>query len=94
MENTAMPLAERNSAEKIIPTFCHGCGAAKPRCGLLCHVKDGKFIRVEANPEAFNNGAPGSVSLCAKGHTGMQFVYSSHRLKYPMKRVGERGGQI
>ena len=43
-----------DSEEKIIPTFCHGCGAAKPRCGILCHVKDGKFVRVEANPEAFD----------------------------------------
>ena len=24
---------------QIIPTFCHGCGAAKPRCAILCHVK-------------------------------------------------------
>jgi thiosulfate reductase / polysulfide reductase chain A len=77
--------------EKIISSFCHGCGAAKPRCGVLCHVKDGRFVRVEANPEAFNNGMQGSASLCAKGHTGMQHVYSSHRLKYPMKRVGEKG---
>lgn len=79
------------SGEKIIPTFCHGCGASKPHCGVLCHVKEGKFIRVEANPYAFNNGVPGSTSLCAKGHTGMQLVYSPDRLKYPMKRVGEKG---
>jgi thiosulfate reductase/polysulfide reductase chain A len=46
---------------------------------------------VEANQEAFNNGVQGSTSLCAKGHTGMQLVYSPHRLKYPMKRVGEKG---
>jgi anaerobic selenocysteine-containing dehydrogenase len=79
------------NGEKIIPTFCHGCGAAKPRCGVLCHVKDGRFVKVEANPEAFNNGVPGSTSLCAKGHTGMQFVSSPQRLKYPMKRIGEKG---
>jgi thiosulfate reductase / polysulfide reductase chain A len=77
--------------EKIIPTFCHGCGAAKPRCAVLCHVKDGKFIRVEGNPEAFNNWGLGSTSLCAKGNTGMQYVYAQDRLKYPLKRVGEKG---
>lgn len=82
---------ETTEEEKIIPTFCHGCGAAKPRCGILCHVKHGRFIRVEANPEAFNNGLAGSRSLCAKGHTGIQLVYSPNRLKYPLKRVGEKG---
>jgi thiosulfate reductase/polysulfide reductase chain A len=77
--------------DKVIPTFCHGCGAAKPRCGILCHVKDGKFTRVEGNPEAFNNWGSGSTSLCAKGYTGMQFLYSPNRLTYPMKRTGEKG---
>jgi thiosulfate reductase / polysulfide reductase chain A len=85
------PIVSPDIEETTIPTFCHGCGAAKPRCGILCHVKDGKFIRVEANPEAFNNGVCGATSLCAKGHTGMQYVYSPHRIKYPMKRIGERG---
>ncbi len=77
--------------EKIIPTFCHGCGAAKPRCAILCHVIDGKFIRVEGNPEAFNNWGYGSTSLCAKGNTGMQHLYSPNRLQYPLKRTGEKG---
>ncbi|HSW57743.1 MAG TPA: molybdopterin-dependent oxidoreductase, partial [Dehalococcoidales bacterium] len=77
--------------ERLVPTFCHGCGAAKPRCAVLCHVRDGRFVRVEGNPEAFNNGIRGSESLCAKGHTGMQYVYSGERLLYPLKRAGEKG---
>ncbi len=80
-----------NTGEKVIATFCHGCGAAKPRCGILCHVKDGKLIRVEGNPEALNNWGYGCTSLCAKGNTGVQYLYSPNRLKYPMKRVGEKG---
>ena len=79
------------ASDKIIPTFCHGCGAAKPRCAVLCHVHDGRFVRVEGNPEAFNNWGKGSTSLCAKGNTGMQYVYAGDRLKYPMKRAGEKG---
>jgi thiosulfate reductase / polysulfide reductase chain A len=81
----------QESEEKIIPTFCHGCGAAKTRCGILCHVVDGKFVRVEGNPDAFNNWGAGCTSLCAKGNTGPQFLYSSNRLKYPLKRVGAKG---
>jgi len=80
-----------HSEEKIIPTFCHGCGAAKPRCGVLCHVRDGRFVKVEGNPEAFNNWGRGSTSLCAKGNTGMQYVYTPERLQYPMKRMGAKG---
>jgi thiosulfate reductase / polysulfide reductase chain A len=78
------------SAEKIIPTFCHGCGAAKPRCAILCHVVDGKFVRVEGNPEAFNNWGKGCTSLCAKGNTGPQFMYAPNRLQYPMRRIGAK----
>jgi thiosulfate reductase/polysulfide reductase chain A len=91
MEKATVSPENPEIGEKLIPTFCHGCGAAKPRCGVLCHVKDGKFVRVEGNPEAFNNGVKGSTSLCAKGYSGMQYIYSPHRLKYPLKRVGERG---
>ncbi len=79
------------TAEKIIPTFCHGCGSYHPECGVLCHVKDGRFVRVEANPDANNNGLPASTSLCAKGLTGPQFVYAADRLKYPLRRVGAKG---
>jgi thiosulfate reductase / polysulfide reductase chain A len=86
-----IPSASESVEEKVIPTFCHGCGAAKPRCAILCHVIDGKFTRVEGNPDAFNNWGKGCTSLCAKGNTGPQFVYASNRLKYPMKRTGVKG---
>ena len=79
------------SAEKVIPSLCHGCGSYKPQCGLLCYVKDGRFTRVEGNPDSFNNGMAGSTSLCAKGLTGPQYVYAADRLQYPMKRAGAKG---
>jgi thiosulfate reductase/polysulfide reductase chain A len=80
-----------SNVEKIIPTFCHGCGAAKPRCAILCHLVDGRFTRVEGNPQAFNNWGRGSSSLCAKGNTGMQYLYAADRLRYPLKRTGAKG---
>ena len=88
---SALQKPEKEAGEKIIPTFCHGCGAAKPRCAILCHVKDGKFMRVEGNPEAFNNWGQGCTSLCAKGNTGMQFSMPLTASRYPMKRIGEKG---
>ncbi len=86
-----MSADRQGTGEMVIPSFCHGCGSYKPRCGLLCHVRDGRFVRVEGNPEAFNNGVLGSTSLCAKGLTGPQWVYAADRLKYPLKRVGAKG---
>ena len=81
-----MSITHTGATETIIPTFCHGCGSYHPECGLLCHVREGKFVRVEANPAAANNGVPGSKMLCAKGLTGPQFVYAADRLKYPLIR--------
>ncbi len=91
MKEPAMAASKKEARERVVPTFCHGCGAAKPHCGVLCYVRDGTFVRVEGNPEAFNNGVAGSASLCAKGYTGPQYVRAADRLLYPMKRVGERG---
>jgi anaerobic selenocysteine-containing dehydrogenase len=54
-------------------------------------VRDGRFVRVEGNPDAFNNGVSGSTSLCAKGLTGPQFVYAADRLTHPLQRVGAKG---
>ncbi len=82
---------EGRGTDRIIPTFCHGCGSYRPTCGLLCHVKDGRFVRVEGDPTAFNAGVRGSTALCAKGLTGPQFVYAADRLKYPLKRTGAKG---
>lgn len=84
------PLKGRDT-DRIIPTFCHGCGSYRPTCGLLCHVKDGVFVRVEGDPDAYNAGVRGSTSLCAKGLTGPQFVYAADRLMYPLRRVGAKG---
>jgi thiosulfate reductase / polysulfide reductase chain A len=77
--------------EKIIPTFCQGCGPAKTSCAVLCHVVDGKFVRVEGNPEAFNNWGYGCTSLCAKGSSGPQLTSATNRLLYPLKRSGAKG---
>jgi thiosulfate reductase/polysulfide reductase chain A len=79
------------SSEKIIPTFCHGCGSYRGPCGLLCHVQDGRFVRVEGDPAACNNGMLGSTSLCPKAFSAPQYVYAADRLQYPLKRAGAKG---
>ena len=72
--------------ERAVPTFCAMCGPSMG-CGIYAIVRNGKFVRVEGMKEApTNNGR-----LCAKAHAAPQWVYSPQRLKYPLKRVGQKG---
>ena len=75
-----------NSVEKGIPTFCGMCGPAAG-CGIYAHVKDGRFVGIEGMKESpLNRG-----KNCAKAYGAPQWVYSTQRLRNPMKRVGEKG---
>lgn len=61
--------------------MCHG------GCGILATVEDGKIVKVEGDPDMpLNLG-----TLCPKGLATIQYMYHPNRLKYPLKRVGERG---
>ena len=62
---------------------CHDCGG---RCVLRAHVKDGKIIRMETD-----NGEEPQLRACLRGRAYRQRVYSPERLKYPLRRIGERG---
>jgi anaerobic dimethyl sulfoxide reductase subunit A len=74
-----------NANKKLVPTVCHsGCGLV---CGLLAHVENGVLTKVEAQ----DMPDPKHRHICARGLSSIQMVYHPDRLKYPMKRVGERG---
>lgn len=61
--------------------MCHG------GCGTLLHVENERVAKVEGNPESpLNEGR-----LCPMGASSLEQLYSPQRLKYPMKRVGDRG---
>ncbi len=66
-----------------VPTFCNGCGN---RCGIFASVKNGRLWKIEGNPEA--NGNLGVV--CPKGHGYLRELYNPHRLRGPLKRVGDK----
>jgi anaerobic selenocysteine-containing dehydrogenase len=71
---------------RIIPTVCFNCEAA---CGLVAFVeKDTQRIRrFEGNPEH-----PGSRGRnCAKGPATLNQVTDPERIRYPLRRAGERG---
>lgn len=62
---------------------CHDCGG---RCVLKAHVKDGIIIRFETD-----NSKDFQIRACMRGRAYRQRVYSPHRLKHPLRRVGKRG---
>jgi anaerobic selenocysteine-containing dehydrogenase len=71
--------------ERIIKTSCGQCPPGI--CGMLVHVKDGKMVRVEGDPDCPTTRG----SLCPRGLAAVELVYHPDRLKYPMKRTGQRG---
>lgn len=78
-------LAGTGGNEEIYAGACDGNCAGG--CYLNIHVRDGKIVRTSARelPD------PAYTRICSKGLSQVGRVYSSNRLLYPMKRVGERG---
>ena len=73
-----------NRGERIVKTCCRACIA---NCGVLAHVKDGRVVKLEGNPQdPMSKGR-----MCAKGLAGIQALYHPNRNKYPLRRVGARG---
>jgi anaerobic selenocysteine-containing dehydrogenase len=67
--------------KKAICTFCAG------NCGVLVHVKDGRPVKIEGN-----KGHPISRGfICQRIPYAIKWLYHPEQLKYPLKRMGERG---
>lgn len=81
----AEDLAVTGGNEEIFAGAC--CGNCAGGCFLNVHVRDGQVVRTTARelPD------PSYTRICSKGLSQVGRVYSSKRLLYPMKRVGERG---
>ncbi len=59
------------------------CGG---RCLLRVHVRDGAITRIETD-----NGEEPQLRACLRCRAYRQRVYDPGRLKFPMRRTGERG---
>lgn len=69
---------------KVVPSVCnHDCGGC---CPLNIYVEDGRIVKIEAH----DIGLP-AMRPCPRGLLYHYRVYAPDRLKYPMKRTGERG---
>ena len=74
----------KDSEEKITNTTCAShCGGT---CVLKVHVKNGMIEKIETD-----DGEEPQLRACLKGRAYRQRVYHADRLKFPMKRIGDRG---
>lgn len=74
-----------SSEEKIYVGNCRS--ACQNGCMFNITVRDGKIVKTFPRPFPEEE----YTRICLKGITSPYRVYNPHRLKYPMKRVGERG---
>ncbi len=69
---------------KFVKTACRNCHGG---CGAIVEVRGGKAVRIRPDPDSpLSRGR-----MCPKGLAGLELLYHPDRLKYPMKRAGERG---
>ena len=71
----------------VTRTYPYSAPGCHNSCGLLYYTKDGKLEKVEGDPyDPFANG-----KLCMRCLDMEEMVNHPQRVKYPMKRAGERG---
>ena len=71
---------------RIVSTVGRGnCGG---RCIVKSHVADGCVLYLSTDEE---EGEAVTLKACARGRTYRSTFLSDRRLRYPMKRIGERG---
>ncbi|MBW1613382.1 MAG: molybdopterin-dependent oxidoreductase [Deltaproteobacteria bacterium] len=68
---------------KKIRTVCRSCHG---ECGVIAHVKDGKVVKVEGDP----NSPISHGTMCAKGLAITQLAYHPDRILHPMKKIGKK----
>jgi anaerobic selenocysteine-containing dehydrogenase len=71
-------------ADGIVRSTCTLCSDG---CGVLVHMKDGRPVGVEGDPQ--HQSSEGA--LCVKGAASLDILDSPRRLTHPLRRAGERG---
>ncbi|MBN1267301.1 MAG: molybdopterin-dependent oxidoreductase [Anaerolineales bacterium] len=84
------PHTSSNNQTRLVRTCCpaHNCGG---RCLLVAHVSDGIITRLEADDRTYDGIDNPRLLACVRGHAYLRRQYHPDRLKYPLKRTGERG---
>jgi len=76
-------LASKEEDIQVVSGRCYECHV---QCGVLVHVRHGKVVKVEGDPNYVNQGA-----LCPKGLAAMRNLYHRERLNYPLTRTRPKG---
>lgn len=76
------PLPADYGFEKKVHLSCRMCAQF---CPMEAQVKDGRLVRIGANP---NTRYP---AVCGRGRAAISALYNNDRIKAPLIRVGERG---
>ncbi|ACV21281.1 Trimethylamine-N-oxide reductase 1 precursor [Slackia heliotrinireducens] len=78
--------AQAESEEHVAYTYHQShCGNM---CALACTVRDGRLVCIEPNSAMAERRYK---TMCLKGVSEVQHIYSDKRIQTPLKRVGERG---
>ncbi len=75
------------SQDRITYNICP-MGGCHEFCIIKVHSKDNRVVKVES-PELPED--PDWRCICLKGLSSIKHMYSAERLRYPLKRTGERG---
>jgi anaerobic dimethyl sulfoxide reductase subunit A len=75
----------------MIRTGCpsHNCGG---RCLLRVYVRDGAIVRIDGDDRPGDTTDDPQLRPCIRGRAYRRRQDHPDRLKYPLKRVGKRGG--
>ncbi|NDL61551.1 DmsA/YnfE/YnfF family dimethyl sulfoxide reductase [Acerihabitans arboris] len=77
------------AADKVVWSMCSvNCGS---RCALRLHVRDDEVYWVETDNTGQDEYGDHQARACLRGRSMRRRMNHPERLKYPMKRVGERG---
>ena len=72
------------AGDGYIPSMCEMCVW---RCGLIAHVKNGRVVKLDGNPDHPHSHG----HLCVRGQSGLMNTYDQDRVLTPLIRVGQRG---
>ena len=78
----AAQVAEEYTACTFHQAHCGGM------CPLKCTVRDGRMVLVQPNDASTDDRYK---TICLKGISEVQHIYSDKRVQAPLKRVGDRG---
>lgn len=79
-------MSKRNGKNNIDSTWQKGiCGICPAGCWVEVEKKDGRIVDIRPD-DSHSLGM-----ICRRGEHAPEIIYSEHRLKYPMKRVGPKG---